>query len=61
MKFGAVMMAGAFAVAAAAVCGASEIARYDSRMVVSEGVVTNGLKWIDGKLLPIEGRAFDDV
>lgn len=61
MKFGAVMMAGAFAVAAAAVCGASEIARYDSRMVVSAGVVTNGLKWIDGKLLPIEGRAFDDV
>lgn len=61
MKFGVVMMAGAFAVAAAAVCGASEIARYDSRMVVSEGVVTNGLKWIDGKLLPIEGRAFDDV
>ena len=61
MKFGAVMMAGAFAVAAAAACGASEIARYDSRMVVSAGVVTNGLKWIDGKLLPIEGRAFDDV
>lgn len=61
MKFGAAMMAGAFAVAAAAVCGASEIARYDSRMVVSAGVVTNGLKWIDGKLLPIEGRAFDDV
>ena len=55
------MMAGAFAVAAAEVCGASEIARYDSRMVVSEGVVTNGLKWIDGKLLPTEGRAFDDV
>ena len=39
MKFGAVMMAGTFAVAAAAVCGASEIARYDSRMVVSESVM----------------------
>ena len=23
------------------------------------GVVTNGVKWIDGRFLPIEGRAFD--
>ena len=23
------------------------------------GVVTNGVKWIDGRLLPLEGRAFD--
>jgi len=40
----------------------SEIAKWDSRMAVDNAVVdTNGVKWIDGKFLPIEGRAFDDV
>ena len=38
-----------------------DIAKYDSRMAVEGIVVTNGVKWIDGRLLPIEGRAFDDV
>lgn len=38
-----------------------EIAKWDSRMAVETAVVTNGVKWIDGKYLPIEGRAFDDV
>ncbi len=39
---------------------AEDVAKYDENMVIA-GVVTNGLKWIDGKVLPIEGRAFDDV
>ena len=40
----------------------SEIAKWDSRMAADNAVVdTNGVKWIDGKYLPIEGRAFDDV
>ena len=40
----------------------SEIAKWDPRMAVESAVVdTNGVKWIDGRFLPIEGRAFDDV
>ena len=38
-----------------------DIARYDPNMAVDGIVVEDGLKWIDGRLLPIEGRAFDDV
>ena len=37
------------------------VARYDRNMAVAASVVTNGIKWIDGRMLPIEGRAFDDV
>jgi hypothetical protein len=48
-------------VAAIAVAHASEISKYDARMAVSDGIVTNGLKWIDGRRLPIEGRVFEDV
>ena len=39
----------------------SDIARHDKNMAVEGVVVTNGLKWIDGRILPIEGRAFDDT
>ena len=39
----------------------ADIAKYDRNMSVEGIVVTNGLKWIDGRLLPIEGRAFDDT
>lgn len=40
----------------------NEIARWDSRMALEKAVVdTNGVKWIDGKFLPVEGRAFDNV
>ena len=45
----------------AAAAMAEDIARFDSNMAVADVVVTNGLKWIDGRLLPIEGRAFDDT
>ncbi len=35
----------------------SEIAKWDPRMAADNAVVdTNGVKWIDGKFLPIEGR-----
>ena len=34
------------------------IGTFDPDMEIP-GVVTNGVKWIDGRLLPIEGRAFD--
>ena len=56
---------------AAAVCAASalvaalaqaEVSKWDPRMAAESAVVdTNGVKWIDGRFLPIEGRAFDDV
>ena len=47
--------------AASALLGQDEIAKFDPRMAVEKAVVTNGVKWIDGRFLPIEGRAFDDV
>lgn len=39
----------------------NDIAKYDRRMAVEATVVTSDVKWIDGRLLPMEGRAFDDV
>ena len=47
--------------AASALHGQDEIAKFDPRMAVEKAVVTNGVKWIDGRFLPIEGRVFDDV
>lgn len=41
--------------------GQAEIAKYDSNMGLQGAVVTNGVKWIDGRQLPIEGRAFDNT
>ena len=51
---------------AAAVCAASalvaalaqaEVSKWDPRRAAESAVVdTNGVKWIDGKFLPIEGR-----
>ena len=55
-------------VVAAAVCAAGcafaqqgDIEKWDPNMAVANAVVTNGVKWIDGRFLPIEGRPFDDV
>jgi len=40
-------------------CG---FAKFDPNMALQNAVVdTNGVRWIDGRHLPIEGRAFDDV
>ncbi len=40
----------------------NEIARWDPHMARTTAVLdTNGVKWIDGKYLPIEGRAFNDT
>ncbi|MBO5751764.1 MAG: SGNH/GDSL hydrolase family protein [Kiritimatiellae bacterium] len=39
----------------------SEIAKWDPAMAQQNAVISNGVKWIDGKCLPIEGRAFPDV
>ena len=45
-------------VCAAAFGGENEIAKWDPRMALKDAVVTNGVKWIDGTKLPIEGHAF---
>ena len=38
------------------------IAQWDSRLAEEQPcIVTNGVKWIDGRSLPIEGKVFDDV
>lgn len=40
----------------------NSVAKYDPRMAVQAAIVdTNGIKWIDGKYLPIEGRCFDNT
>ena len=44
-----------------AVAGQDEIAKFDPRMALEHATVTNGVKWIDGRFLPLEGRAFADV
>ena len=33
-----------------------DIAKFDPNMSVAGVSVTNGIKWIDGRLLPMEGR-----
>ncbi len=49
---------------AAAACAASLSARgdagaFDPDMVIPNVVISDGVKWIDGRYLPIEGRTFD--
>ena len=56
-----------FAVSAVFVFGAvfaqaNDIAKYDPRMALESAVVdTNGVKWIDGKFLPLEGKCYSDT
>ena len=50
--------------AAVAACAACLLARgdagaFDPDMVIPDVVISDGVKWIDGRYLPIEGRAFD--
>ena len=52
----------AFLLAASVACAnQSEIAKWDPNMAQKAAVVTNGVKWIDGRYLPLEGRAFADT
>ena len=51
------VVAAAIVVAGCALAQQSEIAKWDPRMAADNAVVdTNGVKWVDGKYLPIEGR-----
>ena len=48
--------------AKAAPAGQDDIAKFDPRMAVANAITDeNGVQWIDGRFLPIEGRAFDDT
>ena len=44
-----------------ALSAGADAAKYDPRMALEKSVTEKGVRWIDGKLLPIEGRAFDNV
>lgn len=47
---------------AAGAAKAVDIGKYDKRMVQEfASVVSNGVKWIDGRDLPLEGKVFRDV
>ena len=49
-------------VAAYAFAQERDLAKWDPDMAIKNAVVdTNGVKWIDGKFLPLEGRMFFDV
>ena len=40
----------------------NSVAKFDPRMAIQSAVVdTNGIKWIDGKYLPIEGKYFTNT
>ena len=39
-----------------------ELAKWDKRMAIDTiAADTNGIKWVDGKLLPLEGKAYSDT
>lgn len=55
-----------FAAAMVAFCALSarsnEVSKFDPRMALDAATIdTNGVKWIDGKYLPIEGKCFADT
>ena len=56
-----ILMAAGVTLAGGVFADQAEIAKWDPNMAQQNAVVTNGVKWIDGKYLPIEGRAFNDV
>ena len=51
----------AVALGAGAAGAEPKVSDFDSRMAIASFAVTNGVKWIDGKDLPLEGRAFSDT
>ena len=62
MKFSAVCAA--FLLATGGVVPAAtgaDVSKWDPRMAVGQSTVSNGVRWIDGRAIPIEGRAFDDT
>ncbi len=57
-----VIVVAAGIVLASVVVQAQDIEKFDPRMALEKAVVdTNGVKWIDGRYLPLEGKYFSDV
>ena len=54
-------LAACVAVAMSAAClpARGDAGAFDPDMVIPDVVISDGVKWIDGRYLPIEGRAFD--
>ena len=60
MKTERILVAVAFAASVA--FAQSDIEKYDPRMALESAVVdTNGVKWIDGRHLPLEGKCFTNT
>lgn len=38
-----------------------DVSAFDSRMKISQSVSSSGLRWIDGRDIPVEGRMFENV
>ena len=54
-----IAFAAAAAILSAGAADRIDVAKFDPRMAVQcASVDSNGVKWIDGRHLPIEGRAF---
>ena len=53
---GSLVLAGV--VCAGCAAAAEDVAKFDPAMAAKKSVVTNGVKWIDGKFLPVEGKPF---
>jgi len=60
-RFTSRMFAACVAVAACAACSSvrGDVGAFDPNIVIPNVVISDGMKWIDGRYLPIEGRAFD--
>ena len=57
-----VMVVAAGIMLASVVVQAQDIEKFDPRMALEKAVVdTNGVKWVDGRYLPLEGKYFSDV
>ena len=62
MKTTHIFAVSAIFAAGAAFAQVADAAKYDPRMALENAVVdTNGVKWIDGRYLPLEGKCFTDT
>ena len=62
MKTSYILAVSAVFAAGVAFAQVADAAKYDPRMALETAVVdTNGIKWIDGRYLPLEGKCFADT
>ena len=51
----------ALAVAAAGLRAADDVEKFDRNMAVETSAKADGLRWVDGRDIPLEGRAFENT